>query len=77
MVVAVAAADVGLGGFGELSPVGVVGAVDDELDIGPELAFDPVEVAGVGRRGQQADVIGDRQSRISGVQWADRPSMTM
>ena len=34
---------VGLGGFGELGPVGVVGAIDDELDVGAEVALDAVE----------------------------------
>ena len=38
-MVAVRSADVGLGGFVELVPVGVVGSVDDELDVGPEVAF--------------------------------------
>jgi hypothetical protein len=35
--VAVAATDVGVGGLGELGPVVVVAALDDELDEGPEV----------------------------------------
>ena len=35
----VAAADAGLSRLRELGPVAVVAAVDDELDLGPEVAF--------------------------------------
>jgi hypothetical protein len=62
VAVAVAAADVGLRCVGELRPVGVVAALDDELDERPEVALDAVEVAGVGRRGQQPDVVVVRPS---------------
>jgi hypothetical protein len=60
VTVAVVSAYVGLRGFGELYPVVVVGAVDDELDVGPEMAFDPVEVAGICGRGQQPHMVGAR-----------------
>ena len=38
-----------MGGVGELGPVGVVAALDDELGDDPDVALDPVEVTGVGR----------------------------
>ena len=49
VTVAIAAAEVGVGGVGELGPVGVVAALDDELGDDPDVALDPVEVTGVGR----------------------------
>jgi hypothetical protein len=42
-----------------LVQVEVVGAVDDERDVSPEMAFAAIEVAGVRRRGQQAHMVGD------------------
>ncbi|MDQ3722284.1 MAG: hypothetical protein M3376_04280 [Actinomycetota bacterium] len=43
---------------GEGVPVDVVGVVDDELADREEVALDGVEVAGVGRRGDQFDAVG-------------------
>ncbi len=43
---------------GEGVPVDVVGVVDDELCDREEVALDGVEVAGVGRGGNQLDLVG-------------------
>ncbi len=43
---------------GEGVPVDVVGVVDDELADREEVALDGVEVAGVGRGGNQLDLVG-------------------
>ena len=47
-VVAVASANVCLGGFGKVGPVGIIGSVDDSFDKCPEVAFDSAEATGVG-----------------------------
>src|SRR5215218_1037074 len=55
---AVAMLDVASEGPGERVPVEVVGVVDDELADREEVALDGIEVAGVGRRRDQLDLVG-------------------
>jgi hypothetical protein len=54
----VAVGDVAGEGVGECVPIEVVGVLDDELADRQEVALDAVEVAGVGRRGDEFDVVG-------------------
>ena len=75
--VAVSSANVEPGGSVEGGPVGVVAVVDDQFDECPEVAFDPVEPAGVGGcRGSPTWLV-SAQARICGVQWVERLSITM
>jgi hypothetical protein len=55
-------------------PVEVVGVLADELVDRTEGALDSVEIAGVGRRRDEFDVLTAAQARISGVQWLESPS---
>jgi len=44
-------------GPGRFRELGQIGLVDYEIDVGPEVATDPVEVAGVGWSRQQVGVV--------------------
>ena len=55
-------------------PVEVVGVFDDELADRQEVALDAVEVAGVGRRRNELDVVVIAKARMSGVELAERLS---
>ena len=57
-VFAVAVEDVAGEGVREGVPVEVVGVLDDELADRQEVALDAVQIAGVGRRRDQFDVVG-------------------
>ena len=54
----------------------MVGVLDDELADRPEVTFDAVEEAGVGRRRDELDVVGCAQARMSLVQCVERLSIT-
>ena len=59
---------------GERVPVDVVGVVDDELGDREEVALNGVEVAGIGRRGHQFDLVCRRERADVGGQLAERLS---
>jgi hypothetical protein len=58
-------------GVGEGVPVEVVGVVDDKLGEGPEVRLDPVEVAGVGGKRDELDVVVGGELADVGVQLAE------
>jgi hypothetical protein len=73
-VIAVAVGDVAGQRVREGVAVQVVGVGDDELGERGEMALDGIQVAGVGRCGQQLDVVVVGEPRMSGVQLAERLS---
>ena len=56
-MIGVAAAQVATERTGDLGVAGVVSGIEDELAQGLEVAFDAVQVAGGGRRGDEFHVV--------------------
>jgi hypothetical protein len=69
-VVALAVGEMAGQGVGEGVPVQVIGAGDDELGDRREVAVDGIQVAGVGRRGHQRDlVVGGERADVRRPVW--------
>ena len=73
-VFAVAVADVAGERERKGVPVDVVGVGDDELADRREVAFDGVQIAGVGRGRDELDRLAAANVRMSGIQFAERLS---